>query len=458
MPDNGKAPPKRSADFEELRRMHEHGDQEPSKPSAAAAKARKGTRVMIDAAEAVKQEPTQAVAAASTPVKPKPVKADKLANDLYRWFRDHIVFDPDHADAQAVCLTLWTLHTHTFDAWMQTPYLLIPAPVPEAGKTMLCKVLKPVVRDAAMASSMSPAAMARNANAGNCLLLDEADQMQEDREIRRILNSGYDVDGSVEVADPGDPYGTITYRTFSPKAFAGIAGKKLPITGATVTRCIVLPLVRKLDEENIKALDDPKSKKEAERLQGACQTWGAAALDPLAAKWGKPPSMPSGLGSRWVQVWTPLVFVADQVSAAWGKRGREAMVKLAKLAPEGVDENTMFVLDLFHAFKAMGWPEGNLHSDRLLMKLNTLPTPAGERLATTKKLSAMLRNVSGGKIKPEPQAIFVGKKKARGYVVDQVWYDMIFRILPRECRALDGAGEPGLPFKFWPTISRPKAK
>src|SRR5262249_25953305 len=61
--------------------------------------------------------------------------------------------------ASMVMVTLWALHTHVFDLFLHTPRLLIRSAKPGCGKTLLMMFLDQLVRDPAMASNMSDAAI-----------------------------------------------------------------------------------------------------------------------------------------------------------------------------------------------------------------------------------------------------------------------------------------------------------
>ena len=88
---------------------------------------------------------------------PEPVAGAELLEELAETFQRHVVMPP----ACAMVLSLWTVHTHAFEASTITPRLQVKSPVKRCGKTTVLEILQMLVRRALMAASISAAAVFR---------------------------------------------------------------------------------------------------------------------------------------------------------------------------------------------------------------------------------------------------------------------------------------------------------
>jgi hypothetical protein len=110
------------------------------------------------------------------------------------------------------------------------------------------KVARRLVRSPFVVVDPSPAAIFRGIDGRMpTLLIDEADMLKEGTQLKTILNSGF---------EPGSPVARAgkEYSTYCPKAFSGIAGDKQPLTDATLSRCIQIPMRRKAPHEHFEPL------------------------------------------------------------------------------------------------------------------------------------------------------------------------------------------------------------
>jgi len=153
----------------------------------------------------------------------------KIALEIRDAFERHIVFHSDYAPAESGTLALWILHTHLFPLRLfeATPYLMITAPTSEAGKSQVFKVARRLVRAPFVIVDPSPAAIFRGIDGRQpTLLIDESDLLAESKQLKMILNSGF---------EPGTPVARAgkEYSTYCPKAFSGIAGERQPLTNST---------------------------------------------------------------------------------------------------------------------------------------------------------------------------------------------------------------------------------
>jgi hypothetical protein len=91
-------------------------------------------------------------------------------------------------------------------------------------------------------------------------------------DLRNILNSGYKSNGSVRRTVPGQDGGEVkSFRTFAPKALAGIENGALPETLAT--RSISLNLKRKKDSEKVERYLTRRVEADADALKAKIDAW-----------------------------------------------------------------------------------------------------------------------------------------------------------------------------------------
>ena len=260
----------------------------------------------------------------------------RIAQQVRDSFERHIVFHSDYAPAESGTLALWTLHTHLFPLGLfeATPYLMITAPTSEAGKSQIFKVARRLVRTPFVVVNPSPAAIFRGIDGRQpTLLIDESDLLIESKQLKMILNSGF---------EPGTPVARAgkEYSTYCPKAFSGIAGDRLPLTNSTLSRCIQIPIRRKASYERFEPLN-PSAIADLEALRVKIEGWTLAASAETLRCW---PTVPEGLTSRQEDTWRPLLAIADLVG--WGKQAREWTIILTEAIPKMPDVGVQILSDM----------------------------------------------------------------------------------------------------------------
>lgn len=240
-------------------------------------------------------------------------------DDLRDYLRRYVAL----SDTQLDAITLWTVHTHCFEAFEATPYLAISSTEPRCGKTRLLEVLELVVDNPWLTGRVTGPALVRKIDAERpTLLLDETDATftgarSSNEILRGVINSGYRLGGRTSYASGG------TYRdlqTFCPKAFAGIGG--LPST--IEDRSIPIRMVRR-DFEHVTRFRHREAVTEARLVRARLVRFGMTSLDALAAA---RPVIPAALDDRAADVWEPLLAVADRFGVGWSARARLAAVSL----------------------------------------------------------------------------------------------------------------------------------
>lgn len=237
--------------------------------------------------------------------------------------RDYLKTYVSLSDVQYDAVTLWCVHTHTFEAAETTPYLQITSSEMRCGKTLLLELLELVVDNPWLTGRVTGPALVRKIDAERpTLLLDETDATfsaaRSSYEILRgVLNTGYRLNGRTSIAVGG------TYKdmsTYCPKALAGIGA--LPSTVAD--RAIPIRMERH-ETGRARRFRRREALEEARFVRARLARYAAQHLEELAEA---RPLIPVQLDDRAADVWEPLLAIADTFSPAWGTRARVAAVSL----------------------------------------------------------------------------------------------------------------------------------
>jgi putative DNA primase/helicase len=248
----------------------------------------------------------------------EPVDGARLLSDIATEVRRYMIL----ADGAAEMVALWTIHTHTLDAFGISPRLAITSPRPGCGKTTLLDVLHHLVPRPLLMANITAAAVFRTVEiARPVLLADEADTYLKDNdELRGILNSGHRKGGNV-VRVVGDDNEPRQFSTWGACAIAMIG--KLPATLAD--RSVPVELQRKRPDEKVTRFRFDLTE-ELDALARKSARW---AKDNTAKLKGADPAIPSSLSNRAADNWRPLLTIADAAGGDWPRRARaiaDAMV------------------------------------------------------------------------------------------------------------------------------------
>src|SRR6516164_7065958 len=251
---------------------------------------------------------------------PDPVDGAALLDELRQLFNRYAV-TPKHAD---VLLALWALHTWVFDSFDITPYLVISSPTRRCGKSLVLTILQYVCCRAKKNDSMSKAAIYRSVEVERpTLVLDETSWVVDPKDERQgILCGGFERNGFVEICDGEGANITVRrYSTYCPKAF-GIIGK---LTPTLMDRSIEIAMQRKTRLDKVERLGR-RDNDDYARLRQRCLGW---ANDNREALGTIPPKAPEGLNDRALDIWEPLLAIAERVGGHWPKLATEAAIALS---------------------------------------------------------------------------------------------------------------------------------
>jgi putative DNA primase/helicase len=245
---------------------------------------------------------------------PEFVEGVKLLCDLPTAIRRHVVMPEHCADATA----LWITHSYLLDVLHISPRLAITAPEKQCGKTTLLDVLSRLVwRPLELANTSASSIFRTIEKARPTLLLDEGDTfLQDNEELRGILNSGHRHGGSV-LRTVGDDFEPRQFGTYAACAIAMIG--QLP--GTLADRSITIELQRRLAGERIEPFRFDRSE-HLDRLASKAARWAADNADRVRAA---DPLMPPGVFNRIADNWRPLLAIADLSGGEWPQRVRRAL-------------------------------------------------------------------------------------------------------------------------------------
>jgi hypothetical protein len=290
-----------------------------------------------------------------------------VAESVRNQFTRYVAFHSDIYDEEADTVTLWVLHTHAFDACEATPYILVTGPTESGGKSRVPEVAqylvhRPVFKGVGATPAGLFAGIGANPMGRPTVLLDEMDQHAESKPLREILNSGF---------EPGNPIIRYkkTFTVFSAKMFTGIAGAKMPITGTTLSRCIQIPMRRRIrGEEEIERFRRKWAIQESEPIYRDLVKWGAANVEELS--WSSPDMEGLVQDDRVEDSWEPLIAIADLLGGDWPERARKAMVTLTEIRVSEPTDNLALIRDLKRVWDQI---EGDrVHTVELIDRLNGL--------------------------------------------------------------------------------------
>lgn len=253
----------------------------------------------------------------------KPSRGAEVLDSVLRFVRRFVSL----TEAQGRTITLWTAHTHAFEAADCTPYLAVNSAEKQSGKTRLLEVLRFLVFNAWFTGRVSAAVLTRKIDAVcPTLLLDESDaafgsEKEYAEVLRGILNTGYRRGGVASCCvGQGANISYKDFSTFCPKVIAGIG--KLPDTVADRSIPIRLKRARRGEVEKFR---EREVESQAGEIKAEVAAWCAVNLEKLRV--ARPDILPE-LSDRQADCCEPLLAIADLAVGDWPEKTRAALVAL----------------------------------------------------------------------------------------------------------------------------------
>lgn len=348
---------------------------------------------------------------------PDPVNGAALLDEIAILICRHIVCDPEIAETAA----LWVTFTWMIDHVQIAPMVLITAPEMRCGKSTLLALLGKMVKRPALASSISPSAVYRVIEAhAPTLLVDEADAfLQDNEELRGVINSGHTRDSAQVFRCVGDNHDATRFSTWGAKALCGIGR----LQGTLMDRSLVLELRRKGPGETAEKLRHADPAAFAAIASKLCRY-----ADDHGARIGQArPSLPTALHDRAQDNWEPLLAIADHAGAEWPARARSAALKLAGAELEVTGQEGGLLADIEAVFRAAG--QDRISTADLIAALVADDTKQYATWARGKPMTPrhLAKRLQGYKI--FPRTIRIGGVTAKGFLLAD-FADTFARYLP----------------------------
>ena len=250
---------------------------------------------------------------------PEPVNGADLLEEIAASFKRYVILPP----AGDTAVSLWTLHTHVFEASPITPRLQVKSPEPRCGKTRVMEILETLSHKSQKVENITAAALFRTVEkARPTLILDEADTfISESEELRGILNRGHSHGGEV-IRTVGEDFEPRQFSTWAPVAIAAIG--KIPRT--LEDRSIRIEMKRRARGEPVERWRADRAHLLLGDVHRKCVRWAQDHLDDLRQA---DPAVPDQLHDRAADNWRPLLAIADAAGGEWPERARKAAKTLS---------------------------------------------------------------------------------------------------------------------------------
>jgi putative DNA primase/helicase len=247
--------------------------------------------------------------------------------------------------------------------------------------------------------------------------------LNENGDLRGVLNSSHNRDGAFVVRTVGDDHEPRKFSTWCAKAITCIG--KLPPTLAD--RAIEVRLVRKLPGESAERFSQQKP-----AIKGLCGT-----LARRAARWAADhvmtlqaadPAIPAGLHNRAADNWLPLLAVADAIGGHWPETARRIAMAASKADASDDSPAVQLLSDIREVFRERN--NQRIASSELAAALAGMEhRPWAEWKGKPITAAAVARLLKPFGI--EPHGVRIGDQTPKGYHAAQ-FQDAFARYLPPE--------------------------
>jgi putative DNA primase/helicase len=336
---------------------------------------------------------------------PEPVPGASLLEGVLQSLERFVVAD----EGALLAAALWIVAAAAHEAFNVFPMPLITAPTRECGKTRLLDVMARLVPRPMPSGSATPAVLYRSTESRPTILLDELDQwVEKDPELIGFLNNGWQPNIPFRRCNK-ESHEIEEFPCWCPKALAMIG---LPKNDALVSRCIVIPMRRKLKGETVERFRHRKGYPELGDLRRMAARWAEDHLDTLRAF--EVEGDLEGLDGRELDNWEVIYSVASTAGGEWPARVRKA---IRGMRHEDDDLSIELLRDLRELLSTES--EGDAaHTEDLLSYLNGLEDRPWATIRKNDKPADgnwLRRRLARFKVKPDKRAIRISGVEKRGY-------------------------------------------
>jgi Protein of unknown function (DUF3631) len=263
---------------------------------------------------------------------PEPVATRDLLNELTVQLKRYLVLPQPEA---ATAMVLWVCFSWVHDIATYSPILAITSADADSAKSTASQIIARLTQKPHLLSEPSAASVYHLVDDNECptLIVDDADRLlPRFPNLAHIVNAAWQRGAKVSRFDSRAKR-NIYYDAFYPKLINGI-DILLHLRPATRTRCITITLKPKLPTEKVTSFRFADNDEQFVVLQRKLRRWSMDNSDAL--KQAKP-AMPKGYSDKFTnrleENYTLLFAIADLAGAKWGKRARDAAVKLTPIEP-----------------------------------------------------------------------------------------------------------------------------
>lgn len=361
-------------------------------------------------------ETTQSLVLDTEPYE-KPVDGAAVADEIYQIITQHIAC----TEAVAVASTLWIIFTWVLEASYIAPIAWINAPEKRCGKSQLLTLIALMSKRPLPSSNITPAALFRCIEKYHpTFIIDEVDTFINDNEnLRSILNSGYSRDNPYIVRCAGDDNEPTDFFVYGAKALSGIG--KIPST--LMDRSISLTLRRKRSDEHRERVRD-LSRDITSTIKAKLARWSDDNL--IAVKEAAPP-LPQAINDRMQDNWEILLKVATVLGDEWLKRAYSACIDISGIEHDEPSLNEQLLMDIRAVFELK--KTNRIFSDDLIAALCADPEMNWSTYNRGKPITQKQVSNRLGEYGISPKQMRIGNENRRGYDI-AYFQDTFKRYLP----------------------------
>lgn len=325
-------------------------------------------------------------------------------------------------DACAEAITLWVAFAWCHEAFSVSPILNLTSPTKRCGKSTALRAISRLVPRPLVAANISTASLFRAVEEFSpTLLVDEVDTfLNNNEEIRGIINAGHEREGAVVIRCEGDENKPRLFRVWCPKLISGIGTRPDTI----LDRSITIELRRKTNSEKTERL-----------LAGTVEPFNT--LRRKLARWSKDnieslkmaePENPKELNDRAADNWRSLLSIAEHAGGHWKLLSRRASLILSGNDSEEESVGILLLEDIREFFYEEG--SDKIESAELAKFLETLEHRPWPEWRNVKPISpnGIARLLKHFNIRPKTIRLDCGRT-AKGYLAE-LFKDAFDRYLP----------------------------
>ena len=311
---------------------------------------------------------------------PEEVNGEEMLGNVSAMIQRYVDMPVTLADAVA----LWIVTTWLHNYLELSTFLNVTCATKRCGKSLLMEVIGTLVfRPLPVSGRITPAALFRTIElAEPTLLLDEADTyMTNDPELRGIVNGSQRRASAFVLRTVGEDYEPRQFKTWCPKAIAGIGG--LPDT--VLDRSLTIRLERRAP--NTGRLPHWRNR-DALRIDTIRRQFARWTKDneQKVLRQCNAVSFPSGLHDRVRDAWEAPLAIAEVAGGDWPERARRACEAVQANTEAETGVGVQLLADLRKVFRDAGDPasmptdkHGELHGDAIIPSLCALGIARGPR-------------------------------------------------------------------------------